>query len=56
VDRFRLRADLGRLLLDFRGASVDGGSEFFCLLRPLIDQLKARGFSFSTPVDEPPAI
>jgi hypothetical protein len=37
----------------------DGGgdrSQTVAVLRLLIDQLKARGFSFSTPVDQPPAL
>ncbi|TML38918.1 MAG: polysaccharide deacetylase family protein [Actinobacteria bacterium] len=54
---------LQRILDRVRPGSVilmhDGGgdrSQTVAMLRPLIDQLKARGFSFSTPVDEPPAI
>jgi peptidoglycan/xylan/chitin deacetylase (PgdA/CDA1 family) len=37
----------------------DGGgdrSQTVAMLRPLIDQLKGRGFTFTTPVDEPPAL
>jgi peptidoglycan/xylan/chitin deacetylase (PgdA/CDA1 family) len=54
---------LQRILDRVRPGSVilmhDGGgdrSQTVAVLRPLIDQLKARGFSFSTPVDQPPAI
>jgi peptidoglycan-N-acetylglucosamine deacetylase len=53
---------LQRILERVRPGSVilmhDGGgdrSQTVAMLRPLIDQLKARGFSFSTPVDQPPA-
>jgi peptidoglycan/xylan/chitin deacetylase (PgdA/CDA1 family) len=54
---------LQRILDRVRPGSVilmhDGGgdrSQTVAMLRLLIDQLKARGFSFSTPVDQPPAL
>jgi peptidoglycan/xylan/chitin deacetylase (PgdA/CDA1 family) len=54
---------LQRILDRVRPGSVilmhDGGgdrSQTVAMLRALVDQLKGRGFSFSTPVDEPPAL
>jgi len=54
---------LQRILDRVRPGSIilmhDGGgdrSQTVAMLRPLIEALKGRGYSFSTPVDEPPAL